>query len=80
MLKLVASLVTINSLNNNMCIVKNSLDSYHKVAVYLSSMRYSEVVDHDDVSLLPAVEHHVAPDHVSNVLQVFVRDDRSITK
>ena len=37
-------------------------------------MRDSEVIDHDNVSLLPAVEDQVAPHHITKVLQVALRD------
>ena len=43
-------------------------------------MRDSEVIDHDNVSLLPAVEDQVAPHHVAKVLQVTLRDLGTISE
>ena len=43
-------------------------------------MRDSEVVNQQHVPELPAVEHHVAPDDVTEVLQVMFRNLRAVSK
>ena len=36
----------------------------------LSSMRHSKVIDHQDVSFLPTIEHHVLPHDITKMVEI----------
>ena len=59
------------------------MPSVHKMClliVYLSSMRDSKIINHQNVSLLPAIEDHVLVDFLAHMLHVPHRNLRTITK
>ena len=48
--------------------------------LHLSSMGHPKIIDHQYISSLPAVEHHVLPDYITDVPQMPRGNLGAITK